>query len=63
MTRELITAEEEKLVVSRCLLDLKLEHTKLQEKFEAERYALTTDLLATKNDFSELETRQEEGVT
>lgn len=53
--RELITAEEEKLDVSRCLLDLKLEHSKLLEKFETDRYALTTDLLAAKNEVVELE--------
>eukprot|EP00903_Cladosiphon_okamuranus_P012440 g11653.t1 len=52
---ELISAEEGKLAVSRSLLDLKLEHSKLLEKFESDRYALTTDLLAAKNEVVELE--------
>ena len=55
--RELISAEEGKLAVSRSLLDLKLEHSKLLEKFESDRYALTTDLLAAKNEVVELEMR------
>lgn len=41
--------------MSRCLLDLKLEHSKLLERFETDRYALTTDLLAAKNEVVELE--------
>lgn len=53
--RELISAEEGKLAVSRSLLDLKLEHSKLLERFESDRYALTTDLLAAKNEVVELE--------
>ncbi|CAN0228063.1 unnamed protein product, partial [Pylaiella littoralis] len=52
---ELITAEEGKLAVSRSLLDLKLEHSALLERFESDRYALTTDLLAAKNEVVELE--------
>lgn len=56
--RELITSEESKLEVTRSLLDLKLEHSKLQEKFESDRYALTTDLLAAKNEVVELEMRR-----
>ncbi|CAN0004803.1 unnamed protein product, partial [Ectocarpus sp. 6 AP-2014] len=52
---ELISAEEGKLAVSRSLLDLKLEHSKLLERFESDRYALTTDLLAAKNEVVELE--------
>lgn len=56
--RELVTAEEGKLDVSRSLLDLKLEHSKLLERFESDRYALTTDLLAAKNEVVELEMRQ-----
>ncbi|CAM9397167.1 unnamed protein product, partial [Hapterophycus canaliculatus] len=52
---ELIAAEESKLAVSRSLLDLKLEHSKLLEKFESDRYALTTDLLAAKNEVVDLE--------
>lgn len=55
--RELISAEEGKLAVSRSLLDLKLEHSKLLERFESDRYALTTDLLAAKNEVVELEMR------
>ena len=43
------------MAVSRSLLDLKLEHSKLLEKFESDRYALTTDLLAAKNEVVELE--------
>eukprot|EP00752_Nemacystus_decipiens_P002720 g2539.t1 len=57
---ELISAEEEKLAVSRSLLDLKLEHSKLLEKFESDRYALTSDLLAAKNEVVELEMGFEE---
>lgn len=53
--RELISAEEGKLAVSRSLLSLKLEHSKLLEKFESDRYGLTTDLLAAKNEVVELE--------
>lgn len=55
LSRELISAEEGKLSVSRSLLDLKLEHSKLLERFESDRYALTTDLLAAKNEVVELE--------
>lgn len=41
-------------------MDLKLEHSKLLERFESDRYALTTDLLAAKNDVVELEMRLQE---
>lgn len=46
--------------MSRSLLDLKLEHSKLLEKFESDRYALTTDLLAAKNEVVELEMKLQE---
>lgn len=58
--RELITAEEGKLDVARSLLDLKLEHSNVLEKVESDRYALTTDLLAAKNEVVDLEMRLQE---
>lgn len=54
---DLIALEEAKLKVARALVDLKLEHSKLQETIESDRYALTTDLLNSKNEVVELEMR------
>ncbi|CAM9664103.1 unnamed protein product, partial [Discosporangium mesarthrocarpum] len=59
-SRELITAEEGKLEVTRLLLDLKLEHSKLVEKFEGEKYVVASELLAAKNAVVELEMRLQE---
>lgn len=46
--------------MARSLLDLKLQQSKLLEKFESDRYALTTSLLAAKNEIVELEMKLQE---
>eukprot|EP00953_Heterococcus_sp_UTEX-ZZ885_P022263 12330-Heterococcus_DN1.PRE.1 len=59
-SRDLIAAEEGRLDISKALLDLKLEHSRLQEKHEAERYSIASELLSVKNEACDLELRLQE---
>jgi hypothetical protein len=56
---DLISSEEEKLKVSKALLDTKISHQSLMEKAEQEKYELVTRLLNAENDIMELELREQ----
>ncbi len=56
---ELINSEEEKLKVSKALLDIKISHQTMMEKAEQEKYELVTRLLNAENDIMELELREQ----
>lgn len=48
-SQELIRNEEDKLSIARALVELKLEHSQLEETLEKERFDLTSALLSAKN--------------
>jgi len=52
---ELIKSEEEKMTISRALVELKLQHSQLLEQFEKEKYELTTTAMHNKNDMYDLD--------
>jgi len=57
--KSLLDAEEEKLKLSKALLDLKIEQSQQAEKTEQEKYDLVTKLLNAENDILELEMREQ----
>eukprot|EP00741_Cyanophora_paradoxa_P002100 tig00000551_g2036.t1 len=57
---ELIASEEERLTVSRALVDLQIENNTLAEKAEAEKYEVVNKLLSTENELLEAEMRLQE---
>lgn len=52
---DLIRSEEEKMTISRALVELKLQHSQMQEQFEKEKYELTTSAMHNKNDLYDLD--------
>lgn len=60
LQKSLIETEEEKLKVSKALLDLQLENNGLIEKTEQEKYEIVTKLLNAENDILEFEMREEQ---
>lgn len=56
-SQQLIQLEEDKLSLARSLVELKLEHSQLQEKAERERFDLTSNLLTAKSDNFELDSQ------
>ena len=56
-SQELIKAEEDKLAIARAFVDLKLEHSKLQEQSEKQKFDLTSALLTSKNEYFDLDTQ------
>ena len=59
LQKTLIETEEDKLRISKTLLDLQLENNQLMEKNEQEKYEVVTKLLNAENDILELEMREE----
>jgi len=57
--KSLLDTEEEKLRLSKALLDLKIEASQQAEKTEQEKYDLVTKLLNAENDILELEMREQ----
>lgn len=57
--QDLIVSEEEKLRISKTLLDIQLEKNELTEKAEQDKYDVVTKLLNAENDILELEMHQE----
>ena len=56
---ELISSEEEKLKVSKALIELQIENTKLQEQISNNSYDVNTKLLHAENDVMELNMKEE----
>ncbi|CAM9519004.1 unnamed protein product [Chrysoparadoxa australica] len=59
-SQDLIAAEESKLEVAKALVELRLEHSQLQEKAEAENFDVTSELLQTKNEVVNLQLKLQE---
>eukprot|EP00003_Mantamonas_plastica_P002705 TRINITY_DN1206_c0_g2_i10.p1 TRINITY_DN1206_c0_g2~~TRINITY_DN1206_c0_g2_i10.p1 ORF type:complete len:879 (-),score=332.36 TRINITY_DN1206_c0_g2_i10:832-3468(-) len=55
----LIEQEEEKLHVSKALLELQIENTKLQESRETDKYEMVNKLLTAENDLLEMQMKHE----
>jgi len=53
--QELIKSEEQKLAISKTLIDLKLQYSEMNEKQEEEKYLLETQKMNAKNQVSDLE--------
>ena len=56
---ELIKSEEEKLTIARALVELKLEHSQLREGIEKERFELTSQMMASKEQLKVLQDKNE----
>jgi chromosome segregation ATPase len=56
-SQQLIQLEEDKLSLARTLVELKLEHSQLQEQAEKDRFDLTSNLLTAKSDNFELDSQ------
>lgn len=56
---ELIDSEEEKLKVSKALIELQIENTKLQEIVANSSYDVNTKLMHAENDLLELNIKEE----
>lgn len=56
---ELIQSEEEKLKVSKALIELQIENTKLQEMISNNSFDVNTKLLYAENDLLELNVKEE----
>ena len=54
----LITAESEKLKISKALIDLQIENNELVERSENDKYELVTKLLNAENEIMESERRR-----
>ena len=56
---ELITSEEEKLKVSKALIELQIENTRMQEMVQNGQFDTSAKLLHAENDMLELNLREE----
>eukprot|EP00698_Gefionella_okellyi_P018318 TRINITY_DN5479_c0_g1_i1.p1 TRINITY_DN5479_c0_g1~~TRINITY_DN5479_c0_g1_i1.p1 ORF type:complete len:931 (-),score=273.93 TRINITY_DN5479_c0_g1_i1:1445-4237(-) len=56
---ELLAAEEEKIKISKALIDLRIENTSLQERGEEDKFELMNKILTFENDVMELEMKLE----
>jgi len=56
---ELITSEEEKLKVSKALIELQIENTRLQEAVQNGQFDTSAKMLHAENDMLELNLREE----
>jgi hypothetical protein len=56
---ELITSEEEKLKVSKALIELQIENTRIQEMVQNGQFDTSSKLLHAENDMLELNLREE----
>ncbi|CAH1772742.1 unnamed protein product [Owenia fusiformis] len=55
LSSQLLLSEEEKLKVSKTLVDLQIENNKLKEEHEKDKFELTNKILALENDLLEVE--------
>lgn len=58
----LIEAEEEKLRISKALLDMQIRNNQLQESVDKEKFELSAKLMSAENDLVELEMRRQQAV-
>ncbi len=56
---ELIQSEEEKLKVSKALIELQIENTRLQEMLQNGQFDVNTKLLHAENDMLEMNLKEE----
>ena len=59
LQEQLLKSEEEKLKISKALVDLQIENNDLVERSEADKYELVTKLLNAENDILEMEMKKE----
>ena len=62
LQEQLLKSEEEKLRVSKALVDLQIENNDLVERSEADKYELVTKLLNAENDILEMEMKEQKKV-
>ena len=62
LQEQLLKSEEEKLRISKALVDLQIENNDLVERSEADKYELVTKLLNAENDILEMEMKEQKKV-
>ena len=62
MQSELIRSEEEKLEISKALVELQIENTKLMESVQNEKYDLNNQLLNAESDVLALNVKEEQAL-